>query len=423
MNIREKFVEKLQPGTKRKNERDDELTGFGIRVEAASIGGRKSFFWNAKVSGEVVFKSLGEWPAVSVKAARDRAREWAGKASAWKQAGCPENANPFAKAKRQERATTPKFSELVDTYVERHLKAKALHPEVAEYNLRLTVKNYLESWRDLPIDQITTEHVLAAKNAGRGKFIQNSIVELTRRLYNWSNRSKDGKINFWPVQNPAKDISFNPHGKKTARKRYMQPDELVRFHEELKKETHVDTRDVLVLLLATGMRKGNVYEARWKDVHLDSKIWNVPMSKSGEGYPVKLLPAALEVLERRSETKGENEFVFPANSASGHIEDIKKTWIELRKRAGIGDVRLHDLRRTKGAYAAISGESLQKIAAMLGHKSLGSTEIYAQLAAESAGEASRASDAKMKELMEKAKRRINKETRAAKPKLLKVANG
>ncbi len=121
MNITEKAIERLKSSSERQTYRDDELTGFGLRIEPASTGGRKSFFWNAKVGGLVVFKSLGEFPSVSVKDARDRAKEWAGKAAKWKQDGFPEEKNPFAKLKKQVRTSVPTFSELVESYIKFHL--------------------------------------------------------------------------------------------------------------------------------------------------------------------------------------------------------------------------------------------------------------------------------------------------------------
>ena len=93
MNLTEKSIERLQANNDRPSFRDDEFTGLGIRIEPKSSGGRKSFsglFWNAKVAGQVVFKSLGEWPTTSVRDAREKAKQWAGKASKWKEAGCPE---------------------------------------------------------------------------------------------------------------------------------------------------------------------------------------------------------------------------------------------------------------------------------------------------------------------------------------------
>jgi integrase len=133
----------------------------------------------------------------------------------------------------------------------------------------------------------------------------------------------------------------------------------------------------------------------------------------------------MQVLERRRrEAKEGAVFVFPASSRTGHISDIKKKWFEFRKRAGIPDVRLHDLRRTKGSYAALSGESLQKIAAVLGHKSLGSTQIYARLNEESARKTSLASDQAMQQMMKEARKRAKRVARRPNsPKLLGVANG
>jgi integrase len=131
------------------------------------------------------------------------------------------------------------------------------------------------------------------------------------------------------------------------------------------------------------------------------------MSKSGESYEINLMPAALKVLERRRREIAETEtFVFPARSESGHVCDVKKRWFEFRKSCGLPDVRLHDLRRTRGSYLAISGVSLQQIGAVLGHKSLGSTEIYSRLHNEAITKALETGDRTMTRMMRQAEKRI-----------------
>jgi integrase len=414
MNITEKFLGRVQATAARQTFRDDEVTGFGVRVESAERGGRVSFFYNVKIAGQVVFKPLGEWPSTSVKAARNDAKELAGKASAWKRNGLRAEMNPFAKQKALVRTAKPMFRELVDAYIQNRLldpESGALNKKRAEYDARLLVKNHLSSWLDLPIDKITTEDVLAARNAAKGRYMQNSVAEFVRRIYNWSNglnkRSKDKGRVYWPCTNPAKDVTFNGLDK---RERFLGPEELLRFNEELKKETNGDLRDVLTLLLATGARKSNVFAMRWREIDFDLGLWHVPMSKSGKGYDVPLTPAAIQTLASRRKKANDNaEFIFPSrSSATGHIIDVKKKWTVFRERAQIPDVRLHDLRRTKGSYAALSGESLQKIAAVLGHKSLGSTQIYARLNEEAARQASMAADATMEQMMNKAKKRLKR---------------
>ncbi|RPH80572.1 MAG: hypothetical protein EHM80_04890 [Nitrospiraceae bacterium] len=51
----------------------------------------------------------------------------------------------------------------------------------------------------------------------------------------------------------------------------------------------------------------------------------------------------------------------------------------MRKQVGLKDVRIHDLRRTCASWLAINGSNLPVIQSMLNHKSLTSTQVYAQL--------------------------------------------
>jgi len=400
--ISEKFVERTKPSDRRQQFFDSTVTGFGVRIEP---NGKRYFIFRAKINGTEVFRALGEWPATSVKVARDAAKKLAGDIATWKRDGCPEP-NPFAKTKKESQATAPLFKELLEAYIARHIQKESLNPRRAEYDTRNLVKNHLQSILDLAVDQVTVDHVLAAKNACKGLYMQNSIVELVSRVYNWSAGARDGKLNFWKCENPAAGIGRN---KPEARRRFLSDNdagEFGRFFAELAKEPHVDTRDILTLLLSTGARKSNVYAMAWADVHLDRQVWEIPMSKNGSGYTVPLSEKVVEILERRRESADEGErFVFPADSRSGHVSDIKKRWAAFRMRAGIGDVRLHDLRRTRGSLAALAGQSLQKIGGMLGHKSLAATAIYARLNPESIREAAEAGDAMMNTIMERARKR------------------
>lgn len=61
------------------------------------------------------------------------------------------------------------------------------------------------------------------------------------------------------------------------------------------------------------------------------------------------------------------------------MESPKKNWAALMQAAGLSDLRLHDLRRSLGSWAAMSGASLAIIGRALGHKSVDATQIYARL--------------------------------------------
>jgi len=377
---------------------DTQVQHLGLKLLP---NGRKVYFWWRAVRGKPVWKTIGDSPEIQLGDARSKAQSYDILLANWKKDDCA-GPNPF---NLQSRASVPTFRELVEAYIVNRIREHSLNPKRAEYQTRQMVKKRFGTWLDRPIDDIAVDDVLALKQAcGKRKYAARAHVKFVATLFNWSAGSLDGKVNFWKTANPAADVSVP---KKEKRKRFLQPDELVRFNAELEKEKHHVLRDVLVLLLATGARKSNVYEMKWSDVSFELKNWHVPMSKSGESYEINLMPAALKVLERRRREIADTEtFVFPARSKSGHVADVKKRWIEFRKSCGLPDVRLHDLRRTRGSYLAISGVSLQQIGAVLGHKSLGSTEIYSRLHNEAITKALDAGDRTMKKMVAAAQKRI-----------------
>jgi len=58
---------------------------------------------------------------------------------------------------------------------------------------------------------------------------------------------------------------------------------------------------------------------------------------------------------------------------------IEHAWQKIRRRVGLDDVRIHNLRRTAASWLAINGSNLPVIQQMLSHKSLSSTQVYAKL--------------------------------------------
>jgi integrase len=71
--------------------------------------------------------------------------------------------------------------------------------------------------------------------------------------------------------------------------------------------------------------------------------------------------------------------VFPGRDGKGHLVNIAKAWTRIRSRAGLTDVRIHDLRRTLGSWLAGSGASLLLIGHALNHTQVSTTAIYARM--------------------------------------------
>jgi integrase len=172
-----------------------------------------------------------------------------------------------------------------------------------------------------------------------------------------------------------------------SRERFLQESELSLFFQSVMSEPSENERDFILMLLYTGARKSNVLSMAWENVNMDLKLWNIPatQSKNKTSYTVPLVKAALDILTRRRQANPESPWVFTShNSKSGHLEEPKKSWTRVLKRAGLEDVRMHDLRRTLGSWMAITGASLITISYALGHKlaSLSVTAVYARASVE-----------------------------------------
>ncbi|MHB8248001.1 MAG: site-specific integrase [Acidithiobacillus sp.] len=100
----------------------------------------------------------------------------------------------------------------------------------------------------------------------------------------------------------------------------------------------------------------------------------------GRAITVPLSDAAIDVLQARREANGAQGWVFPGAGRTGHLVEPKKAWAGLLQRAGIEDLRLHDLRRSLASFQIDAGVSLAVIGKGLGHHSQQTTAVYARLA-------------------------------------------
>jgi len=72
-------------------------------------------------------------------------------------------------------------------------------------------------------------------------------------------------------------------------------------------------------------------------------------------------------------------FVFPGPGKTGHYAEPKSAWKRILEKAGIKNLRIHDLRRSLGSWQAATGANLSVIGKTLGHKNTSTTAVYARL--------------------------------------------
>lgn len=241
-----------------------------------------------------------------------------------------------------------------------------------QHNTESRIKLYFPPLLDIRPKDLTRQVIIQwFHEIGQHSRVQaNHALSLLRTMF-----TKFEEWGLWEGDNPASRIRWFP---RNTRSRFVQPEEMPKLLESLALEP-VPIQCFFLLCLLCGCRSGEARRMRWADVNMTQATWSKPTTKTGKPHLVPVPPAVVAMLQaipRRT------EYVF--SSPQKRTAYIEKTttylyWCRIRKRAGLGDVTIHDLRRTCASWLAISGENIAVIGRVLNHTTLANTAIYARL--------------------------------------------
>jgi len=352
-------IDDLPPAPPGKRIRLHDSVVAGLFIEVTDRG-TKTFKFRKRMGRKVQMLTLGRYPELKIKQAKRMALAYAGEIVT--------GTNPQDR-KRQARAELT-LGELFDEYLVRHARP---HKKTWRQDDQQFAR-YLADWNGRQLSDITPRDV-QARHLGihdrAGPYAANRMLALLHTLF--------AKADAWGYStgpNPARKVK---RFREKSRERFLQADELPRFLRALDEEPNKTIRDFLLVCLLTGARKGNVETMRWEQLNLEAATWHIPDTKSGLPHTVPLVGPALEILRARQASAGKSPWVFPGNGKTGHLVETKAAWARILERAGIEDLRVHDLRRTLGSWQAATGASLPVIGKTLAHKTPSTTMIYSRL--------------------------------------------
>ncbi|QEL14657.1 tyrosine-type recombinase/integrase [Limnoglobus roseus] len=334
---------------------DEEVRGLALYVAAT---GAMTFYLSKRIGGRYTRLRLGAWPhELSIDAARQEARKASGEVA--------KGNDPHREKLAARGAMT-----LGDLFAH-HIEIAKQHNKSWEGN-EDQYRLHLSQWKgrrlaDITRAEVQSLHARVGKNSGR--YVANRVLALLHHMYR-----KTAPNLGYTGPNPAAGVE---KFKEKSRERFLNAEELARFFASLEMEAEL-FRDFFAMALLTGARRANVQGMEWTRINFAEAVWRIPETKSGEAVTVPLVADALAILTRRAESRT-GPFVFASRGRTGHLVEPKSAWKRIVERAGLVDVRLHDLRRTFGSWQAAAGVSLNIIGKSMGHKNQSTTAIYARL--------------------------------------------
>jgi integrase len=371
VKLNKRFIDKLKTDPpKQVFYWDANLPAFGV-LTSAETGKALSYIVQGRIDGRGVRRKVGRVDVLNLADAREEAKRIL--------VGFGAAIDP-----RQKKEVGATLLDVLEGYLKASTKLK---PRSVEF-YRDTVTRHFSNWLGMPITSITRDMVerrhlqIAAEVEARDR--DDNAERAKRHLHlaerneqSWPEAAKRHRMRFqaardreprsghgvadgamrclralWNFAADKSPIGTNPVRlkrqwfKSPRRETLVKADDMAKFYAAITELKSPICRDFISLLLFTGLRRREAASLRWTDVDLKARIVRIPASntKTGKKLDLPMSDFVFDMLTARR-ALGNTVFVFPANSASGHIEEPKFALDQVASACGV-KVSSHDLRRS-----------------------------------------------------------------------------
>ena len=237
----------------------------------------------------------------------------------------------------------------------------------------------LTTFGEKPVVSLTTDDVEAYRNHRKARGLSavtvNHDLRLLRKMFNWA--VKKGYLGSSPFKRGTETVIQLEREIPRSRRFHNEDDE-----RRLLAAANPNLRGIIIALLDTACRPGEILSLQWKDANLIRRELQVQAAKSKTrtGRVVPISSRLMGVLEMRrldpaGQPHGPEAYVF-GDAIGRRIRSVRNAWDRAREKAGLGDLQLRDLRHEAGSRFAEAGMPINYVSGMLGHTNLTTTSRY-----------------------------------------------
>lgn len=241
---------------------------------------------------------------------------------------------------------------------ERYVLLALAGSKLAEYTPGTLTPAAVREWRDQRLREV------APATVNRGLAVLSHVIEHARKE--------------WGIELPSNPVaSVSRPRNARGRTRRLVGDEEARLLTACmggRVGGAAYLRDVVLLALETAMRRSELLSLRWEDIDLDRATARLHDSKNGEPRTVPLSQRARALLRGMRPLAGAG-LVWPDATGNG----VRLAFTRATLRAGLSDLRFHDLRHEAASRFFEKGLNVMEAASVTGHKDLRMLKRYTHL--------------------------------------------
>lgn len=314
---------------------DTDLIGFGIKANPT----KSVYFAETRVNGKTVRKSFATVGTLTPEQARKYAQTLLGEMA--------KGININVEAKKEK----VKSITLKDAYNDYKQTKKLRETTITGYDCAMN--NAFSDWQNKELTKINRDMIEkrfkeVSEKAPAGA---NLYFRCLRAVFNYA--IEEYCVNGEPIipSNPCNRISaLNIWNQVQPRSNYVKPSQIKMFFHSLTVDPidseHLATvKKQCMFILFTGARDQEAARIKRKDIDFEDRTITFENTKNHRTHILPFGEWFGNFLADLCENKQPNDYLFPANTKSGHLKDQRKTVKRISQNSGV-KFSLHDLRRT-----------------------------------------------------------------------------